>query len=72
MFTLILGILEAGLSLWQSKEKRKYIDELLELKQRYYEELKKAPEDRNAAMLDNIEFRVRILGLAFAADVGRA
>lgn len=70
MFTVILGILEAGLSLWQSKEKRKYIDQLLEIRTNYYAEINKPQSDRSDAVLDNLEFRLRLLGLAFSADVG--
>lgn len=70
MFTLILGILEAGLSLWESKEKRKYVDELIAIKKDYYAEINKPSTERSDAVLDSLEFRVRVLGIAFAAGVG--
>lgn len=71
MFTVILGILEAGLSLWANKEKHKYVDKLIALKKEYYAEINKPYEQRNNAALDGIEFELRILAVAFASDVSR-
>lgn len=69
MVESILGILEAGLSLWQSYEKRKYVDKLMSLKRDYYNELKKDPAERSDAVLDNIRFELLNLGAGFSAAV---
>ena len=67
MIESVLKILGAGLSLWESKEKRKYLDKYLILRKRYYEEsLQNPPDD---AILDGIELELQLLGEAFAAKV---
>lgn len=67
----ILAIIAAALSIWESKEKRKYQDEKLSIEKAYYEEQNKPPEIRSDAVLDNLEFRLRILASALAADIGK-
>ncbi len=68
MIESLIGALAAGLALWQSKEKRKYLDELLELKREYYEEDNKTRPDM--AKLDRIEFQLCLLSQAFSTKVG--
>ncbi len=68
MFNALLTVLGAGLQIWASKEKRKYIDKLLKIKKEYREEESKPYENRSDAVLDNLEFELKLLGLAFAAD----
>ena len=68
-FATLLQIIEAALTIWVSKEKRKYIDEKLAIQKAYYEEQNKPPELRNDAVLDGLEFRLRILTSALAADM---
>lgn len=70
MFEILLNVLEAALSLWNDKEKTKYIDQVKDLKLRYYEEYNKAPSVRSDAVLDNIEFELCVLGSGFAASAG--
>jgi hypothetical protein len=70
MVTALFQALAAGLKLWQSKESRKYLDRLIELKEDYYEEYNKDPARRSDAVLDNIERELRILTESFAAGVG--
>lgn len=70
MFGTLLQVLASGLSLWESKEKRKYVDRLMELKRDYYEEYNKDPSIRSDAVLDNIQHELCLLGNAFSADVG--
>lgn len=69
MIETILTILSAGLQLWSSKEKTKYQDKLMALRKGYYEEYNKPEDQRSDAVLDNIEFELRILGTAFASNV---
>jgi len=70
MFEVLAKALAAGLSLWESKEKRKYLDKLMELKSDWYEEYNKGPGYRSNAVLDNLELELRILAVAFSTSVG--
>lgn len=70
-FGSLLAIVGAVLQLWASKEKRKYIDEKMAIEKAYYEEQNKPAELRSDAVLDSLEFRLRILASAIAADVGK-
>ena len=62
--------LHSGLSIWQSKESRKYLDKLIKLKKEYYEEYNQEISDD--AVLDNIRFELRLLSEAFSSKVGAA
>ncbi|TXG77620.1 hypothetical protein E6Q11_02505 [Candidatus Dojkabacteria bacterium] len=70
MVETVLKILEAGFSIWASKERNKYRDELISLKQEYYDEYNKPFEERDDGKLDRILFRLRCLGDSFATSVG--
>ena len=72
MFESLLTVLGAGLSLWNNKERTKYVDQLMSLKQRYYEEYNKDAEHRSDAILDSIELELRILASAFSTNVGKS
>lgn len=65
MVESLLKVLEVGLSLWEHKEKHKYQDKYLKLKREYYEESNKPRGDRDGAILDNIEFELRLLADSF-------
>jgi hypothetical protein len=69
MFEKIADILAAGLSLWASKEKTKYIDRLISLRKEYREEYNKPADLRSDAVLDNILFELCLLGDSFGARV---
>jgi uncharacterized protein HemX len=71
MFNALLMVLGAGLSLWASKEKHKYIDELTDLERKYRAEENKPIAERNDAILDNLEFKLRQLARNFATSVGK-
>lgn len=62
---LILGILEQGLKLWNSKEADKYISKLISLKKDWYEEYNKPISERSDVKLDTIELQLRILCQSF-------
>lgn len=69
MFNSIVSILSAGLTLWNTKESRKYLERVIELKKAWHEEYnKKNPDD---ALLDNIFTELRIIGESFSAQVGK-
>lgn len=65
--TALFGALESGFELWIHKDKMKFVDELAELKQAYYDEYNRTPRDN--AVLDRIEFRLRILQESFSAQI---
>lgn len=67
-WALAFRILEKGLSLWQSKEKRKYLDRVLELKKDWYEEFDRP--DRSQLALDKIERELRLIAETFASNLG--
>jgi hypothetical protein len=67
---LIFQSLSTGLSIWESKEKTKYIDKMLTLKRQWYEEYNKPTSNRSDARLDHIEYELRILVETFASKVG--
>lgn len=70
MFESLAAALSAGLQIWQSLEKRKYIDKLMKLRAEYREEYNKDLADRSDAVLDNLKFELCNLALAFSASVG--
>lgn len=70
MIETLFNVLNAGLSLWLSKEKTKYVDKLISLRKDFYEEYKKPADRRSDAVLDDIEFQLRILSIAFSSTVG--
>ena len=70
MIKSILGILKAGLSIWEHKEANKYLDRLLKLEKEFYEEYNLPVNERSNARLDNIEHELLKLGEGFAAQVG--
>lgn len=71
MFEALLNTLTAGLKLWDDKEKSKYTDKLIQLRTDFYEEYNKAPDVRSDAVLDNLEFELRVLATSFSASVGK-
>lgn len=69
MILQIISLLSAGLTLWGDKEKNKYIDKLIELKKKYYEESNKLETERDDAVMDNILFELKILSDSFVTSV---
>lgn len=67
MIELVFKLLSSGLSLWEEKEKHKYIDRLIKLRTEYYEEINKPVHDN--ARIDNIEFELRVLCDSFTSSV---
>lgn len=68
-FTALLGIIDAALQIWESKEKTKYIDKRMQLEKDYYAEFNKPHETRSSAVLDNLEFELRVLAQTIASDI---
>ena len=68
MVTLLFKVLESGLSLWKTKEARKYIDEVIELKKEWYEAYEQIPMD--IGRISRIERKLRLLSETFTSAVG--
>jgi hypothetical protein len=68
MFVTILNLLEAGLSLWASKEARKYIDRKNELEKKYRAEVSKPRPEQSDAVMDNLNFELQQLAEAFILE----
>ena len=71
MVAALFSILNSALSIWANKEKTKYQDRLLSLKRDYYAEYNKPLSERSDAVLDNLEFELRLLSDAVAANLGK-
>ena len=71
MFTILADLLGSALKLWETKEKQKYIDEYLSLREQYEKEYNRPDGDRSAAVLDNLEFKLRLIAIAVTAGVGK-
>lgn len=69
MVPAILGIVEAALSIWASKLKHKYIDEVAEIKKAYYAEINRPPEEFDDDAIARLEFRLRLATSSLAADI---
>jgi len=63
---LILA-LKSGLSLWESHESRKYLDETIKLEKEYFEEINEERPDM--ARLDYIGWRLRLVSKGFHSEV---
>lgn len=59
--TALIQSLKFGLSLWNTKESRKYLDEVIELEKKKLYEENKPEENRNHAYIDNINHRLCII-----------
>lgn len=70
MIGSLFKVLEAGLGLWKSKESRKYLDRVIKLKKEFYEEYNKDDNVRSDAVLDNIQFELRLISDSFASQIG--
>lgn len=70
MIEVLFGVLLQGLKLTNSKESTKYLDEVLELQQRYQDEYSKPRGSRSNANLDAIELRLELISKHFIASFG--
>lgn len=69
MFTALFQVLSAGISLWLDKEKNKYINKLNQLQKDYYAASNKPADQIDDALLDNLEFELKITAQAWASQV---
>lgn len=71
MIDELFKALAAGFNLLGLKEKNKYVDQLTDLKKKWYEEYSKPLSERDDFVLDNIELELRVLNDVFCSAVGR-
>lgn len=69
MIETLLSVFLQGLTLWNSKEKTKYVDKILSLKKQWYEEYEKPIGSRDDDLLTSIVSELRLLGQAWTAAV---
>lgn len=68
--TALFGALKAGMSIWESKERTKYLDRLMSLEREYHVEKNKlVPDD---AVLDDLEFSLFLLSSSFGSEVRKS
>lgn len=67
MIDSLFKALAAGLSLWESREKTKYIDRLETIRREYYYEINKDSGSRSDARLDQLRFELLLVTDSFAA-----
>ncbi len=70
MIKVLLDVLGSALSIWETKEKTKYLDKYTALKQAYYVEYNKPDEIRSDAVLDNLEHELCIFASGVSAEIG--
>lgn len=63
--TLTLSILKEGLKLWNNKQATKYLDRVVELEKKYYEELSKPSDERSDYLIDSVLLELRIISQSF-------
>jgi hypothetical protein len=68
--SLVLQVLSSGLSVWESKEKRKYIEKLKRIEKDLYEEEAKPLDNRDQSVIDNLHFDLMLVARAFTQDAG--
>ena len=68
MVDSLVKALAAGLSLWQHKDARKYLEKTFKLKKEWYEEYNKPESDD--ATLDDIMFQLQLISETFSSKVG--
>lgn len=72
MIGSLIGVLEAGLSLWATKEKTKYQDKFIKLKMEWYAEINKPDNLIDDVKLADLEWELRVLADSFASQVGNS
>jgi hypothetical protein len=61
MFTSLANALAFALSIWNHEQKTLFQRQLMDLKRKYYEEQNKPADRRDDAVLDHLEFELRLL-----------
>lgn len=69
MTEVLFSVLLSGLKLWESKESRKYIDKVIELRTNWLTEYSKPRGERDNETLDEIETQLFLISKVFS-EVG--
>lgn len=69
MTEILFGVLLSGLKLWESKESRKYIDKVIELRTSWLEQYAMPRGQRDNEELDEIETQLYLIAKVFS-EVG--
>ena len=68
----LFASIRTGLSIWESKEKTKYLDHLNDLEKKYYEATNLPESQQDHAYIDNLVFQLCLARRAFSASIGSA
>jgi len=66
---IILEITRSTLSIWDSKQKRKYIDRFVKYQKELYEEESRSFDKRDQAVIDNLHFDIMLLSRAISSEI---
>lgn len=66
MTEVLFAVLLSGLKLWESKESRKYIDKVIELRKDWLEQYAKPRGERDNETLDEIETQLFLISKVFS------
>lgn len=69
MITAILAIVGSALSIWDSKLKQKYVDKSLQLERDYYKAINAVGDERDNALIDNLEREIEQLAKSLALEL---
>lgn len=69
MTEILFGVLLSGLKLWESKESRKYIDKVIELRKAWLDQYAMPRGQRDNEELDEIETQLYLIAKVFS-EVG--
>ena len=67
--SILLGITQTALNIWESKEKTKYQDRLISLKKDWYEEYNKPENERSGLTLDRTRLELLILTSSISSAI---
>ena len=68
----VLKIIEATLGYMNLRESHKYKDEFISLRQAHYDESNKNEDDQDFAVMDRIEYRLKLLCVSVASDINKS
>ena len=71
-WTLALGVLKEGLTLWNNREATKYLEKVMKLEKEWHEEMAKHPDDRSDLKIDSIMLELTILAQSFVRLPGKS
>ena len=72
LVTALFSIVGSALSIWDTKEKRKYLDKYIQLQKDYNEAINRSDDQWNDARIDSILFDLRLLVSAINSEIGKS